>query len=110
MKQCLLAQGKKGQGGQAALAVMRFASGDGVALEGSFRGGVKQEVLRSLCQVCNATSLALEVSLVPVADADWQQIGSATSTAQHAPSDLVRQFTISKVRVSVSHCSSAYVR
>jgi len=36
---------------------------EGVALESSFRDGVKNEVLRSLCQLVNTSELALEVSL-----------------------------------------------
>ena len=35
-----------------------------VAVESSFRGGMKLEVLRSLCQVANDTQLRLEVALV----------------------------------------------
>lgn len=35
---------------------------EGVALESSFKEGVKNEVLRSLCQLVNTTELALEVS------------------------------------------------
>ena len=35
---------------------------DGVALESSFKSGVKNEVLRSLCQLVNTTELALEVT------------------------------------------------
>lgn len=34
---------------------------EGVALESSFQSGVKNEVLRSLCQLVNTTELALEV-------------------------------------------------
>ena len=34
---------------------------EGVALESSFKDGVKNEVLRSLCQLVNTTELALEV-------------------------------------------------
>ena len=34
---------------------------EGVALESSFRDGVKNEVLRSLCQLVNTSELALEV-------------------------------------------------
>ena len=36
---------------------------EGVALESSFRDGVKNEVLRSLCQLVNTSELALEVKL-----------------------------------------------
>ena len=36
---------------------------EGVAVESSFRDGVKNEVLRSLCQLVNTSELALEVSL-----------------------------------------------
>ncbi len=36
---------------------------EGVALESSFRDGVKNEVLRSLCQLVNTSELALDVSL-----------------------------------------------
>lgn len=39
---------------------------EGVALESSFKEGVKNEVLRSLCQLVNTTELALEVSLSPM--------------------------------------------
>ena len=41
---------------------MRMAD-EGVALESSFKDGVKNEVLRSLCQLVNTSELALEVSL-----------------------------------------------
>ena len=34
-----------------------------MALESSFQGGVKRELLRSLCQVVNETQLRLEVAL-----------------------------------------------
>ena len=34
---------------------------EGVALESSFKDGVKSEVLRSLCQLVNTSELALEV-------------------------------------------------
>ena len=37
---------------------------EGVALESSFRDGVKNEVLRSLCQLVNTSELALEVSVL----------------------------------------------
>jgi len=43
---------------------------EGVALESSFRDGVKNEVLRSLCQLVNTSELALEVSL-PSFVASW---------------------------------------
>ena len=43
---------------------------EGVALESSFRDGVKNEVLRSLCQLVNTSELALEVS-VPSFMASW---------------------------------------
>jgi len=43
---------------------------EGVALESSFRDGVKNEVLRSLCQLVNTSELALEVSL-PLFVAFW---------------------------------------
>ena len=43
---------------------------EGVALESSFRNGVKNEVLRSLCQLVNTNELALEVSL-PSFVAPW---------------------------------------
>ena len=39
---------------------------EGVALESSFKEGVKNEVLRSLCQLVNTTELALEVSSNPL--------------------------------------------
>ena len=34
-----------------------------MALESSFKDGLKNEVLRSLCQLVNSSELALEVSL-----------------------------------------------
>ena len=40
----------------------------GVALESSFQGGVKHEVLRSLCQLVNTTELALEVTTMSLLD------------------------------------------
>ena len=43
---------------------------EGVALESSFRDWVKNEVLRSLCQLVNTSELALEVSL-PLFVAPW---------------------------------------
>ncbi len=43
---------------------------EGVALKSSFGDGVKNEVLRSLCQLVNTSELALEVSL-PLFVAFW---------------------------------------
>ena len=43
---------------------------EGVALESSFRDGVKNEVLRSLCQLVNTSELALQMSL-PSFVAPW---------------------------------------
>ncbi len=43
---------------------------EGVALESSFRDGVKNEVLRSLCQLINTSEVALEAS-VPSYTASW---------------------------------------
>ncbi len=42
---------------------VKVMADEGVALESSFRDGVKNEVLRSLCQLFNTSELALEVSL-----------------------------------------------
>lgn len=50
-----------------AAAVLPVRVGDeGVALESSFKDGIKNEVLRSLCQLVNSSQLALEVSLLPL--------------------------------------------
>ena len=46
-----------------AAAVLPVRVGDeGMALESSFKDGLKNEVLRSLCQLVNSSELALEVS------------------------------------------------
>ncbi len=49
---------------KSAAVVLPVRMGDeGVALESSFRDGVKNEVLRSLCQLVNTSELALEVTI-----------------------------------------------
>ncbi len=54
-----------------AAVVLPVRMGDeGVAVESSFRDGVKNEVLRSLCQLVNTSALALQVS-VPSFMACW---------------------------------------
>ena len=51
---------------KAAAAVLPVRVGDeGMALESSFKDGLKHEVLRSLCQLVNSSELALEVSPPP---------------------------------------------
>lgn len=48
---------------KAAAAVLPVRVGDeGMALESSFKDGLKNEVLRSLCQLVNSSELALEAS------------------------------------------------
>ncbi|DBA65521.1 TPA: hypothetical protein ACH3X2_003177 [Trebouxia sp. C0005] len=47
---------------------------EGVALESIFRDGVKNEALRSLCQLVNTSELALEVCVVELAESDWQML------------------------------------
>ena len=54
-------QDKHKRKSSAVILPVRMGNG-GVALESSFSGGVKQEVLRSLCQLVNTTELALEVA------------------------------------------------
>ena len=61
---------------------------EGVALESSFKDGVKNEVLRSLCQVVNTSQLALEVTLLLCL--------SSTSTLSPNQSNMVC-FAASKV-------------
>ena len=48
----------------AAVLPVRMPGGKGIALESSFQHGLKQERLRTLCQVVNSTSLTLEISIV----------------------------------------------
>ncbi len=51
-------------GPAASVIPVRVPGGKGIALESSFQHGLKQERLRTLCQVVNSTSLTLEVSIV----------------------------------------------
>ena len=55
---------------------IRVQSLGGCALESSFKGGVKRERLRSLCQVHNATQLRLQVALatLPSDHNEWQEV------------------------------------
>ena len=53
----------------------------GVALESSFAGGIKREMLRSLGQVINDTSLCLEVALAPLPSEDWLMLPTTVSSA-----------------------------
>ena len=60
---CLCLQDKQHKR-KAAAAVLPVRLGDeGMALESSFKDGLKHEVLRSLCQLVNSSELALEVCL-----------------------------------------------
>lgn len=60
------------------LSVAKIGASDGVVIEGSFQGGVKKEVLRSMCQVANETGMDLEVCLVSSED-DWFEVASHSS-------------------------------
>ena len=57
-------QGSQNQDDVSASVIPVRLRGGVVAVESSFRGGMKLEVLRSLCQVANDTQLRLEVALV----------------------------------------------
>ena len=57
-------QGSQNQNDVSASVIPVRLRGGVVALESSFRGGIKLELLRSLCQVANDTQLPLEVALV----------------------------------------------
>ena len=67
-------QGSQNQDDVSASVIPVRLRGGVVAVESSFRGGMKHEVLRSLCQVANDTQLRLEVALV-----DAQRCPSARS-------------------------------
>ena len=59
-----LAQGdRQSEASNTSLSVVRIGPDDGIVVESSFQGGVKREVLRSLCQVANETRIELEVAL-----------------------------------------------
>lgn len=78
----------------------------GCALEGSFRGGVKREVLRSLCQVHNATQLPLQVALATLPPAsEWQEVPrQASSGRQQRRSSQVHTRTGSPSRSTEVVC------
>lgn len=57
-------QARKDHGPAAVVLPVRMSGGKGIALESSFQHGLKQERLRTLCQVVNTTSLTLEVSIL----------------------------------------------
>ncbi len=56
-------------------------AGPGVALETSYVGGTRQELLRSLCQFVNTTKLPLEVALLEEPDDSWTMLPLAHSSA-----------------------------
>ena len=60
---CII-QARKDHGPAAVVLPVRMSGGKGIALESSFQHGLKQERLRTLCQVVNTTSLTLEVSIL----------------------------------------------
>ncbi|KAK9908805.1 hypothetical protein WJX75_003140 [Coccomyxa subellipsoidea] len=60
-----------------------------VALESSFQGGVKREVLRSLCQLVNDTQLRLEVALV--GDSSRSRSSSASSSRGFGRQESMRE-------------------
>ncbi|KAK9834254.1 hypothetical protein WJX81_000411 [Elliptochloris bilobata] len=75
------------------VAPVRLA-GDGVALESTFEGGSKRELLRALCQVENGTELALEVALaeLPPGERPRSDDGGSTGAAQPSPrADVVAE-------------------
>ena len=69
---------------------IRAKSLGGCALESSFRGGVKRECLRSLCQVHNGTTLRLQVALAALAHADeWQEVPQQASSHRRRSSQVL---------------------
>ena len=72
------AQGARSSDDTASSVVPVRMRGGVVALESSFQGGVKREVLRSLCQLVNDTQLRLEVALV--GDTSRSRASSASSS------------------------------
>lgn len=68
-------KGSTGKVTSTTLSVARIGPADGVVVEGSFQGGVKHEVLRSMCKVANETQVDLEVALSKTED-DWHEIAA----------------------------------
>ncbi|DBB13386.1 TPA: hypothetical protein ACH3X3_005119 [Trebouxia sp. C0006] len=68
----------------------------GVALECSFRDGVKNEVLRSLCQLVNTSELALEVCVVDLAESDWQMLPRQARSISSDQVQMQHQQSLSK--------------
>ncbi|KAL0043247.1 hypothetical protein WJX82_001982 [Trebouxia sp. C0006] len=69
---------------------------EGVALESSFRDGVKNEVLHSLCQPVNTSELALEVCVVDLADSNWQMLPRQARSISSDQVQMQRQQSPSK--------------
>ncbi|KAL3132004.1 hypothetical protein ABBQ32_14227 [Trebouxia sp. C0010 RCD-2024] len=69
---------------------------EGVALESSFKSGVKNEVLRSLCQLVNTTELALEVCVVTSAEGDWQMLPRQARSISSDQVQMQRQQSLSR--------------
>lgn len=69
-------QGGRGTDDMASSVLPVRTRGGVVALESSFQGGIRREVLRSLCQLVNDTQLRLEVALVD----DLSRRGSGASS------------------------------
>ena len=90
-------QGDGGQEAPSSLSVVRIGPQDGVLLESSFHGGLKKEVLRSLCQVANETRMDLEVAITS-ADEElegWQALGpSPPSTGGQRLEEQVRKHSL----------------
>ncbi len=74
LRRCV--QGGRGVDDMASSVLPVRTRGGVVALESSFQGGVRREVLRSLCQLVNDTQLRLEVALVE----DLSRRGSGASS------------------------------
>lgn len=69
---------------------------EGVALESSFRDGVKNEVLRSLFQLVNTSELALEVCVVDLAESDWQMLPRQARSISSDQIQMQRQQPLSQ--------------
>lgn len=79
---CLCLQDKQHKR-KAAAAVLPVRVGDeGMALESSFKDGLKHEVLRSLCQLVNSSELALEVCLTTCQQIIFPEQFSSVSSSQ----------------------------
>ncbi|KAK9827173.1 hypothetical protein WJX74_009221 [Apatococcus lobatus] len=64
---------------------VRMPGGKGIALESSFQHGLKQERLRTLCQVVNSTSLTLEVSVVQTHPSQQPSPAAPSQNSRQSP-------------------------